>query len=174
MESNYISLREKKILQNLCHLPRKMLSIHPRNNMTEFVLHDISDKECFNLRKAAYLIDNPDFDCLKGVAGYCVNEKCQCQNIWQQPDAFSEHMQKSNFNSKVRDINSSSIKLSKQDDSIQKIASMLQIENPVFFTWDMKHDNYAILIVEKQDNADHELDHHIESGASFLGFCPIF
>ena len=49
--------------------------------MSEFVLHDICNPNCFNLQKAAFLVDNPDFDCLKGVAGFSADEAYQKHDL---------------------------------------------------------------------------------------------
>ena len=62
--------RHYTILNTLSKLPRKMLSLKGQENVTEFVLHELCHKNCFNLDKAAYFVDNPDFDCLKGMAGF--------------------------------------------------------------------------------------------------------
>ena len=71
MKPNSLNDKHIDILDKLCHLPRKILSLHGHDNITELILHELCNEQCFNLEKAAYFIDNPDFDCFKGVAGHC-------------------------------------------------------------------------------------------------------
>ena len=54
-------------------LPQQILSHSWNENMSEFVLHEICNQSVLTT-KAAFLVDNPDFDCLKGVAGYSTDE----------------------------------------------------------------------------------------------------
>ena len=51
---------QHNVLNTISRLPRKMLSLKNQENITEFVLHDLCNKKCFNLEKAAYFVDNPD------------------------------------------------------------------------------------------------------------------
>ena len=62
--------RQNRMLHHLAQLPRLMIDVHGRDNISEFILHELCSEPCFNLRKAAYLVDNPDFNCLRGVAGF--------------------------------------------------------------------------------------------------------
>src|ERR1700691_4148672 len=95
--------RQCKMLSCLAALPKRILSLHGEDNVTEFVLHDLCHQDCFNLNKAAYFVDNPDFNCSKGVAGFSRDEPFnECEVIWSKADAFSEHMKKSAFNQRVR------------------------------------------------------------------------
>ncbi len=167
---------EHKILNHLTYLPRKILSLNDRENITEFVLHDLCGQDCFNLEKAAYFVDNPDFDCLKGVAGFSrVEAYPDSCNIWETPKAFSVHMSKAPFNQKVRNMYKESMKKShKKDDVIaSEIAQDLGFENHTFYSWDMKHYNHGILIFERE-NINKEHDKYLLNGISLLSFCPIF
>lgn len=75
MEHTTMSPRHKQVLVCLSCLPHKMLSVHGLSNATEFVLHELCQSSCFNLKKAAYFVDNPDFDRLQGVAGFNKEEE---------------------------------------------------------------------------------------------------
>lgn len=156
----------------LNRLPRKMLALHGQDNMTEFVLHDLCNADCFNLKKAAYFIDNPDFNCLKGVAGYSAQEAYPASDLWENPEAFTQHMQQSSFNQKIRGYNGLSLrKQGKQDDAIvTDLANQFALPN-IFYGWQMKHDNHGLLIYE----ADQEFPHdYLMNGVCLLSFCPIF
>ena len=96
--------RQNRMLHHLARLPRLMIDIHGRDNVSEFILHELCSAPCFNLRKAAYFVDNPDFNCLHGVAGFADDQAYQDQEIWESPDEFSKYMQNAAFNNHVRSI----------------------------------------------------------------------
>lgn len=178
MERNETLEAEHRILGHLCCIPRRILSMHYMDNMTEFVLHDLCDKHCFNFRKAAYFIDNPDFNCFKGVAGFLQGEcSVSGQSIWDDPFSFSRHMKSSAFNQKVRRWWRCSIKNDKEADEvlIAMIADELELKNHKYCSWDIRHDNHGLLVYEQSES---ELDSHISefhllNGVCLLGLCPV-
>src|SRR5262245_10115368 len=95
-------MKKHAILNLLSTIPQKVLSLHGTENITEFVLHELCNTHCFDFKKAAYLVDNPDFDCLKGVAGFSSDEAYPKETIWEKPELFTAHMKKAAFNKKVR------------------------------------------------------------------------
>lgn len=169
--------RRHAIYECLSCLPEKMISVHGAKNLSEFLLHELSDEPVFNLQKAAYFVDNPDFNTFKGVAGYDRKERCKsCPNIWNQPEVFTDYMSKSDFNNKVRSVSYPSMKKSGQteEDLVKKIADNINLKNPAFYSWNMKHDNHGILVVEHVDlDNNSELQDDIRKGLFFLGFCPV-
>ncbi len=159
----------------LSRIPRNMLKLHGIDNISEFVLHDLCCKDCFNLYKAAYFVDNPAFDCLKGVVGYNQEEAyCPSRTIWEDEGSFSKHMQATTFNQKVRTCVQYSCKnCDNPDEAIMKaIAEQLGMNEFEYCTWDMKHDNHGYLIYQPNEQ-EIELD-DLLNGLSLLGFCPIF
>ncbi|GMU19552.1 MAG: hypothetical protein AMXMBFR12_07440 [Candidatus Babeliales bacterium] len=167
-------LKKHEILHRLSSLPAHLLSLHGNENVSEFVLHELCDAGCFNITKAAYVVDNPDFDCIKGIAGFAATESYNAKRIWDDPASFSEHMRKSAFNTKVRDFIKPSMRRTAQsDENTSKIvAEFVGITKPAYCSWNMKHDNHGILIYETQISCplDNEM---LRNGACFLGFCPI-
>lgn len=166
------------ILQKLSSLPRKMLLLHGSDNTTEFVLHDLCHQHCFNLCKAAYLVDNPDFDCIQGVAGFCQQEAYPQEDIWQSPDKFSSHMKEASFNKQVRNFTQPSYHNTQEgisNKTIQEIAQKLNFENAHYCCLDMKHNNKGILIYQpqKESETQHEKDDMVNA-LSLLSFCPVF
>lgn len=164
------------ILKHLSSIPRKMLSVNENENISEFVLHDLCHKNCFNLKKAAYFIDNPDFDCLKGVAGF---EECQAYtsgDIWEKPNDFSTYMKMAEFNQKVRSLQEPSFRRSQKatQEAVEHIGKKLNIENPLFLSLDLKHDNTGILVYQKVSDKDLYQEQDILNGITLLGFCPVF
>lgn len=162
-------------LRMLNGIPKNMIQMHGTENMSEFVLHSLCCPGCFNLRKAAYFVDNPAFDCLKGVVGYDQNEAFDpSANIWSHGDAFTQHMSNSPFNQKVRNCLQYSCKNCDTPDEhlMQNIARDLGMDTFNYCTWSMKHDNHGYLIYQKNDD-EHEHEELI-NGLCLLSFCPIF
>lgn len=175
MEHYVISPRQQKVMSCLICMPQKILSLHGQNNVSEFVLHDLCKPECFNLKKAAYFVDNPDFDQFKGIAGFDYCDLNSCNDAWQAPDTFSEIMKKSSFNQKVRSINHSSVRRGSNEENklIEEVAQQLRMENPRCRTWGLKHDNHGVFLYEECPEAQ-ELADQLEKGLCLLGFCPIY
>jgi hypothetical protein len=164
------------ILHHLSYLPRNILSLHGAENIPEFVLHDLCKKDCFNLTKAAYFVDNPDFDALKGVAGYSNTEDYQGAGMWENPKEFSDHMKNAPFNQKVRGLTLYSLKKKKlsHEDITKKISDTLGMKNPAVHSWDLKHDNHGFFVYELDEVAEGQLRNYLENGVCMFGFCPIF
>ena len=162
-------------LQILSSLPKHMLKMHGQENISEFVLHELACKDCFNLSKAAYFVDNPAFNCLKGVAGYAQEEACQLNvPIWNEPLRFSDHMQTSSFNQKVRECVQYSCKncATPDEDVLHELADKLGMKSFNYCTWDMKHDNHGYLLYQTCGAEPCKED--LLNGVSLLSFCPIF
>lgn len=171
-----MSPRHHQILKSITYLPQKILSLHGTDNVTEFVLHTLCNEECFNLSKAAYLIDNFDFNCLKGVAGFAKDEEYgSAESVWDNPKNFTEHMGSCKFNQQVRGINRPSSKRNVAiERTVEDIASHLEMDNPSYYTWTLKYDNHGILLFEHKSPELQGLDEEILRGLSLLGFCPVF
>lgn len=170
-------LQHKKLLRCLSCLPKQILSLHSWDNVPEFVLHGLCSKDCFNLYKAAYFIDNPDFDFVKGVAGYSKEEgDLDWNNIWEDPESFSLFTNSLPFNKRVRSFNSNSVKRkdSNYDGLLKKIACDVGFDNPSICTWDMKHYNNGILVYEKVNDENADLfNEYFSDSVHLLSFCPI-
>lgn len=172
-----VSQRHHRLLTCLSCLPQKIVSVHGIDNVTEFVLHDLCVEPCFNLTKAAYFIDNPDFDCLKGVTGFAQEERYpDFENTWNNPEKFTEHMKAAAFNQKVRSLNHCSLKHSgtTEEAMVQDVAQQLGIANPSLFTWDMKHGNRGVLIFQRPPQDPEPTDEQLLRGLYLLAFCPVY
>lgn len=168
--------KKRKILQRISKLPRRMLQLYGRENSAEFILHELGKQDCFNLDRAAYIIDNPDFDCMKGIAGYCRGEEYGSEKeIWDDPETFTEHMKTCPYNTLVRNfIKESRKKQGLSDEQIvQEIAQDLGFDHPSFYSWPMKHDNQGILMYQKHDPEECDCDYLLD-GLCLIGFCPVF
>jgi hypothetical protein len=167
--------REICVLNTLSTLPHKIVSLHGKNdNIAEFVLHELSDEKCLNLSKVAYFIDNPDFDCFKGVAGVCRTDVYgPVCNIWSYPEDFSAHMRSASFNNKVRNFVRPSLHRSVGlDKSVtDEIAKNLEFGQYNVHATHAKHDNHVLFLYKKQN--DDLSDDFVVKGLNFLLFCPI-
>ncbi len=170
MKPKDVSPRYREMLRNFAHIPRQMLAIHDRDNLSEFVLHSLCAKNCLNLSKAVYLVDNPDFDCLKGVAGF--NKELENPaEIWKNAHQFSQHMQHCGFNKKVKGISRPSVQHGNRNKLLHSIADELHIVEPVVYEWPIKFDNHGILLLEAPELNDY--DKELLEGLCILGFCPV-
>ncbi len=176
MKQNGMSPRHEQFFISLTQLPQRMLANYDQDHMAELVLHNLCDEQCFNVSKAAYFVDNPDFNCLQGIAGY---DKCDehpaVNHCWQEPSAFNKHRSQCSFNEKVRTISRPSNKrvTDHHGSLVTDLAAELSLSNPLIYTWSMKHDNHGVLIFEPQANDLLELTQEMLSGMCLLGFCPI-
>jgi hypothetical protein len=174
MESRAHS-KDNALLHRLGGFSKNIVGNHHLENLSEFVLHDLCAGDVFNISKAAYLVNNPDFECMKGVVGYAQNESFKGQ-AWDMPKDFTAHMQQSDFNQKVRLIYDKALKndasgLEKR--RVQELADQLEIENPLFHVWTMKHDNQGLLIFERPNYIDDSHEHMVNF-MPMLSFCAIF
>lgn len=165
------------IIKKMSSLPAKIVTLHGRDNITEFVLHDLAGKLCFNFGKAGYFVDNPDFDHFKGVAGYCNSQSFEHADfIWENPEEFTRHMQGSPFNKQVRTIMHQSPKRGCLDARkiVDTVAQELDMADPHYFCWDMKHYNHGLFIYEHANGKTDWEEEDLMNGLHLLSMCPIF
>lgn len=149
--------------------------MHDTNNLVEFVIHELCHDDCFNITKAAYIIDNPDFDCIRGIAGFNQSEQYNRGDIWSSPEDFTQHMCNSSFNKKVRSLHHQSNRRRNEDNDtlIKDIAQELNMTNYGFCEIPMKHDNHGIFVFEGHINDENERE-SLLNGVCLLSFCPIY
>lgn len=166
-----------ELVKRLSRIPGKIVSLHGRDNITEFVLHDLSGISCFNFSKAGYFVDNPDFDHLKGMAGYNSTQAFEhAHAIWDHADHFTRHMQGAPFNKQVRDVTRASPKKGcyQIQGIVDDVAQELGMNKAQFFCWDMKHNNHGLFVYELEDGNGHWEPEDLMSGLHLLSLCPIF
>lgn len=174
MDRGNFSVRDYHILSSLSNIPKKIVTLHGTENLSEFVLHELSRPQCFNLPRVAYFVDNPDFNYCKGVAGCCTKEEYGANSCkWEAPEKFSDHMKQSSFNKKVRQINNVSSK-NKYDEVVRSIAQQLDIKNPHYHVFDLKNNNKGLLVYEHNPQNEAEISKHLQQGTALLSFCPVF
>jgi len=178
MENRNCQVPEGKMLQHLGNLRKMMIHHHELENLSEFVLHALCSGPCFHINKAAYFVNNPDFQLVRGIAGYHKQEPCaQLQDTWNNQKQFISLMKNSPFHQKVRSFN-----LEESFDKggmsekymVHKLADQLEIEYPEYHVWDLKHANHGLLIYEPLHNDEKHFQEHLLDSLYYLGFCPIF
>lgn len=173
MKSTTMSERRYELFTRLSTLPKKMALAHNADYMAELVFCELCGKGCFDLKKAAYFLDNPDFDCCRGIFGFHAPEFGAADlEVWENPTPTSEQLRRSEFNRLVRSISHASITKNNSEYLLNEIAKTLGIEKPQFCICHARHDNHGVLITEQVESE--ELKDYLEHGVSLLGLCPLF
>jgi len=165
--------RHHRLLERLTLLPQRMVTAHGVANLAEFVLHELCDDGCFELRKAAFFVDNPDFDCLKGIAG--IDNNRFADSVWGNYDAFSNHMVQVPFNHQVRSVQRTGSLNGKNswENHAAALADSMAVERHEWHVFPVKHGNTGILIFEPASSWRDYPD-LLDRGAALLALCPIF
>ncbi len=145
-------------IARLLHLPHKILSHHDMDGLAQMVLHELGHHDALSLQRAGYFIDNPDFDCLKGVAGYCSDEcKMHKEDVWGAPETFEQDMKDAQFHHQLKTFFQRSLPRKNGDEvdeeAVRALGTTLGMKNPSFITWKMKHGNNGLLLFEDDNNA---------------------
>lgn len=174
--SGVFDSKEHGLVERLTRLPHKILAHHDIEGLSELVLHELGHDSCFGLKRAMYLVDNPDFDHLVGVAGFCKSE-CELHksDLWEDPQTFHKDMESARFHNDLKKLAKKSLKKQEIDlhDShdIKDLGQSMGMEDPAFFSWNVRHGNHGLLIFEK----DKEISpwHHglLANIVSLLGLC---
>lgn len=167
-----------EVLTCISTLPRKILSLHDHQAVTDLVLHELCSDNCFNFKRAAYIVDNPDFDCCRGVAGFSGEELSHdLDRAWENPDDFAQHINQASFNQKVRELSYASITKNNADYVTQELGRRLGMQQPSVRTWRIKNGNFGVLLFEPSGLITSEVPAQfdfLDDGLSVLGFCPLF
>ena len=168
-----------EFLRTLLRMPRKILDNHEKDGLAQMVLHELGQQKNLDLKRAFFLISSPDFNCLRGVAGFCKQESSHClQKMWEDPACFCDHIQKTSFHADMKqlllnDEYHQDGALHKEE-SINDIGTVLGMEKPSIHTWSLRHGNKGILIYEEGDkqlcSQDQDLLDHV---TALLGLCPL-
>lgn len=150
-------MQDLELMAHLFGLPHKILSHHDVDGLAPMILHELGHNNLLGINKAGYLIDNPDFNCLRGVAGFCSKE-CQhhSDDLWSNPHTFATDMQQAEFHQRCSTFNHHSPERTGDSqidhDAMKEIGQKLGMQNPCCLTWKMKHGNNGILLFEAKDN----------------------
>ncbi len=167
---------EKLMMEQLVALPQRILKHHEIDNLADIVLHSLSHNHCFGLKRATYLMDNPDFDHLKGVSSF-TKEECSLHkdDVWQSPESFNQDMLSAEYHNKIRGYLKNSLKKKDIDlhnaQDIKDLGHDLGMENPSFHCWHMKHGNHGLLIFEKEKQLDLWQNYLLNNFSALLSMC---
>ncbi len=150
---------EYRLVHNLSLLPHKILQFYDVDGLSQLVLHELCHESGFNLKRATYLVDNPDFDHLVGAAGFW-HEECSLHDddLWHNPYSFAKDMKKADFHNHVKNFFRNSLR--RQDVNLNdakevlSLAKFMGMSTPAYFSWQMKHGNHGILIFETGSKED--------------------
>lgn len=175
MKPTPLAPRHQVIVSCLSSLPKKILALKEYDQAHTLVLFELCGAHCFCLQKAAYFVDNPDFDCSRGIAGFFAPEQPQnSEESWHDPELFSQQIKRSPFHQKVRTMQHASITKNNASVIISTFARELGIEEPQTYIFPLRHDNHGVLLVEQKGINVQEVHPFIEEGVSLLGFCPLW
>lgn len=169
-------VQDIELLTHLFGLPHKILSHHDLDGLAPMVLHELGHSNGLGLSKAGYLIDNPDFNCLKGVAGYC-NSECHHhkEDLWSSPHTFVDDMSNAKFHQQLATFNHHSSARMHHDEvdqgAMEELGRMLGMNNPSCLTWKMKHGNNGILLFEGDEQHLAHRKELLRNVAGLLSLC---
>lgn len=169
-------VQDEANVMHLLDLPHKILTHHEVEGLAPLVLHELGHIRPFSLTKAGYFIDNPDFGCLRGVAGY---DKEECSkhkdDVWADPHVFGQDMQDASFHKELLQYADKSLRINGNDAvstaDIAALAKMFGMHNPSFFTWPMKHGNQGLLIFESDRLVHARHKDLLHKAAALLSLC---
>jgi hypothetical protein len=168
---------EGQLVSRLLDLPHKILSYDDLDGIQQLVLYELAHDQSFGLSKASYLIDNPEFNCLKGVAGY---DKTECaagagKNPWDDPKGFIDAMKDGKFHQQVASFMHTSLARTSQadldNDAIAQLSKKIGMDNSSFVTWPMRHGNHGILLFEEGEVPQERRRELLQHFVALLGLC---
>lgn len=162
------------VVDDLIEIPQNILRFNHRPELIDFVLQKISNEKCFSFHRAAYLVDNPDFNFLKGICGFCKNSNPA--NVSTINDELLEQISRSEYNNKVKNFQNISLKANNRDirnpETLAELSNALNIPEPQVYSWDLKNNNFGILIFKSElDHCCNWRKNLFEKVACLLGLC---
>lgn len=161
------------IFSCLIQLPKQILSHSNVEGLHGLILKYLASKKFFNFDKAAYFLDNPSFNCSKGIAGFHLKDFKDDEewlDLWECPEKQNKCIEKAEYNQKIKNLscNSLSILAKKSEQSLLNFAKQkLEIKQPSFLFSNVKNGNVGILFYEdNKKNLDKFL---FESATALLG-----
>ncbi len=173
---NDVHLSDATFLQEFLKIPRHILSNRDIDGLAHVVLHAIGHDSHLGLNRAAYLVNNPDFNRLQGVAGFSKDEcRFHDSDVWENPSAFSKRMEKAPFHQKIKTVVRQSFhKNMSPVHHAQLLSQELGMKMSDVHVWDTKQGNHGIFIFEEGARAVcRKIDGLLEQIAALLELCPI-
>lgn len=168
----------ESLVEHILSLTQNILRHHDNAELPHIVLHHLAQDECFGFKKAAYFVDNPDFDHFRGVAGYSKTESPRLEALaWEQPATFTALLKDASFLNGIRSITKQSFKRKSINihnaDEVQSLGKLLGMDKAEAISWQMKHGNFGVLLYESERQLSEKDKKLLSCAVPFLGFCPI-
>ncbi len=167
----------EEFVSNLLQLPKKILKHYHTSGLVDLVLSHLASKNCFNLKTAAYFLDNPEFNCIKGVSGYRA-EEIEDIPTWEDliclPAEKLTFIHEASFNQKVKSCLSKSLfqknEIVEPESLLCFAKQNLELENPAVVSWQAKHGNHGILFYENNgDEKTSDRSSMLQFSSAILG-----
>ena len=166
------------LLGTLLNMPSKIMQHYDVNGLVQMVLHELAHDKHLAFKRATYLVDSPDFDCLRGLAGFC-REECRLhqQDLWQDPHHFASAMREASFHASMQKLLGASLHKNHLDaahkDNLLAFGKALGMEAPEVYVWNLKHGNHGILLYEENSAvaAEKTTKQALDHASALLGLC---
>lgn len=174
--AQFMSNNNFDVINCLIKLPQQILLHGNTDGIQELILKFIAEKNYFNLNKAAYFLDNPSFNCSKGIAGFDALDFKDDNNwldLWDNNDKKIHCIEYAAYNQKIKKLRCNSLsKLAHNNEkTIFDFAKKnLEFINPSYLFSNGKHGNIGIFFYENKSKGTSYKDQYLfESIASILG-----
>lgn len=168
---------ERELVNSLLIIPQKIVQHQSAEGLAQAILHEIAGPQGFALKRAAYIVDNPDFDCMKGVAGFCKNDALDTSGMWDRLGSFVNDSKQASFVKEVCRFEDKSLRrrdiTTKDHPEIFRIADGFGINQPQTMSWGIKHDNHGLFLFEPGDNVCVWRHALLANVVAMLGLCAI-
>jgi len=171
------NLREQhySALLRLATLPERMVQRHECENLAELILHELVDPSCHLFEKAAFFVDNPDFDCCKGITGLARADRLQSDIMQTDHGTFSEHMRHNAFNKAVRNVtcHSGLKKGTPWPQRADELGKKISLQGHSWYVFPVKYGNTGVLLYQPHEHTE-DMQEWLAMGAALLALCPVF
>lgn len=136
----------------LTRIPHQIVAHYDIGGLAQLVLHELSHIGMLRLRKAIYLVDNPDFNQAHVAASF---EQGSCDvhgdNLWENPEDLISKINTSELYKKLKSVTHGSFHGS--EERVKTWAESFGFENAQVFFWPMQHGNFGLLCFEHEAGA---------------------
>jgi len=143
------------LVSELLQLPKQILKHIHTHNLTDLLLGHLASENYFNLKKAAYLLNNPEFNCVKGLSGIEDHDIKDWKKLWEDPAESAKRLANSSYNQKIKSFASASpfadLGAHRPEELVEYAKQNFAFNNPVFIGWHGKHGNYGLFFCEPRN-----------------------
>lgn len=163
------------IIQQVINIPSQICSHYEKSGLCDLILHQLSKKNCFNLKSSAFFINNPDFKCLQGISGFINTEEESAECLFDDIENNLKKIINKEFNKKVKSISTQAVNqkdLNIENPVITNLVKELNCEKKNLLSWSMKHNNQGILLYTPLNQEQLDSEQKIfKKSLYYLGLC---